>query len=218
MTPGASGPGRRASPEFVGWGASRVRGAPRGPATKVALTRTDALRRVVTASTYGRWPAVRLEVGRRSLLRRSPALLLVSALLAAPAPARGDTLTFTGSFSRDWNTAANWTEIDDADLHAVPSAGDDVQIPFGTAPALSTGADGAAASIALDAGASLSVSGRALRVAGAAPSTLDGDVDLTAATLQLAGASSWGGGDWSLRGATVTNAGALRITGDVAAV
>lgn len=143
--------------------------------------------------------------------------LTAVALALTPGSASGASLSFTGAFSRDWNTAANWTDTADPTVHAVPTAGDDVLVPFGAAPQLTAGGDGAGRSIALDPGASLTVSGRDLSVAGGAPSAFDGALALTGATLRLAGEATWAGGDWSLDGATVRNTGDLRITGDVAA-
>src|SRR4051794_24395977 len=146
------------------------------------------------------------------------ALLLTGVLLsAASASASASTLSFTGGFSSDWNTAANWTNTTNTTLHAVPTAADDARIPLGAAPVLA-GGDGAARSLVLDAGASLSVSGRQLTLAGGAPSTFAGSLALSGtASLQLGGASPWSGGNWSLNGSTITNSGTLSITGDVTA-
>src|SRR3954447_15801148 len=121
----------------------------------------------------------------RSRHSRSPALVLRALLLTgvllatASASASASTLSFTGAFSSDWNTPGNWTDTANTTLHAVPTAADDARIPLGAAPALAAGADGAARSLVLDAGASLSVSGRQLTLAGGAPSTFAGSLALT---------------------------------------
>jgi hypothetical protein len=145
-------------------------------------------------------------------------LLTVCVLAATSGSALGATLSFTGAFSSDWNLAANWTDTADDTLHAVPTATDDARIPLGAASVLAAGADGAVRSIAVEPGASLSVTGRTLAVGGDVPSTFGGAVSLTgAATLTLDGESTWSGGNWSLDGSTVSNAGVLTITGDVTA-
>src|SRR4051812_13850369 len=158
----------------------------------------------------------RSQLGRRSRLAFIRRTLLLAALVLAgtTGSAWGATLSFTGAFSNDWNTAGNWTNTANAALHAVPTAADDARIPLGAAPVLGAGANGAARSILLDPGASLSVSGRTLAVAGGAASTLGGPVTLSNATLSLGGATTWRGGNWSLTGSTVANAGTLTITGD----
>jgi len=137
--------------------------------------------------------------GSREARRRRGRVLLTLLLTAlaftvVSGQALAATLSFTGGFSTDWNTAANWT--DDSGLHAVPTAADDARIPFGAKPVLSAGVDGAARSIVVEPGASLSLSGRTLAVAGGVPSTLGGAVSLAAnATLELNGATTWTAGD-----------------------
>ena len=157
-------------------------------------------------------------IGRARVFVLRTLLVTAVALVATTGSAAAATLSFTGTFSTDWNTAGNWTNTANTSLHAVPTAADDARIPLGAAPVLTTGANGAARSVVLDAGASLSVSGHELSVAGGAPSTLQGAISLSgAATLRLGGATTWGGGDWTLDGSAVSNTGTLTITGDVTA-
>jgi len=114
-------------------------------------------------------------------------LLTAVAFTLSSGPALAATLSFTGGFSADWNRAGNWTSSDGA-RHAVPTAVDDVRIPFGANPVLSAGVDGAARSVVLEPGASLSVSGRTLAVTGVVPSTFGGAVTLAAgAVLAVSG-------------------------------
>jgi fibronectin-binding autotransporter adhesin len=153
---------------------------------------------------------------RRSAALARRTLLLAGIVLAGTAStAWGASLSFTGEVSHDWNTAANWTDDADPAIHAVPGTGDDARIPSGAAAELNDGDPAVVRSVALEAGGSLSVTGRDLTVAGGAPSVLAGTLAATEATVRLAGEADWASGAWSLDAATVQNAGDLAITGDV---
>ena len=141
---------------------------------------------------------------------------LAGGMGALAGPAQAATLTFTGTLTSDWSIAGNW------DLAQVPTSGDDVVIPIGESAVLST-ADGSARQITLAPGASLTVSGaRTLTLASAGVSSFGGQVAVNGqATLVLDGTTTWSAGLWLLGGggpvpaATVSNDGALVITGDV---
>src|SRR3954469_16478249 len=112
---------------------------------------------------------------RRSVALARRTLVIAGLVLAGTAStAWGASLSFTGEVSHDWNTAANWTDDADPAIHAAPGAGDDVRVPAGAAAELNDGDAAIVRSLALEAGGSLSVTGRDLTVAGGAPSVLAG--------------------------------------------
>src|SRR5688500_13173590 len=78
------------------------------------------------------------------------------------------TMRFTGS--GDWNNPANWEDVANPAVHAVPTGADDAEIPGNRSASLSSGAAGAVRSLRVD--GTLTVSGRDLSVGGGAPSAL----------------------------------------------
>ncbi len=142
------------------------------------------------------------------------AIILLGVRLAVTAA----TCTWSGANSTNWDSALNW------DTLPISGNGDDVIIPTGMPRYPSTGVDGTFASLTIDTGASVTVTG-AMTITGDvnltgtltanANLTINGNVNLTG-TLTADTIALTVGGDFNCTGGTYsTSGGTLNLAGDL---
>ncbi|HLN53748.1 MAG TPA: LamG-like jellyroll fold domain-containing protein, partial [Lentimicrobium sp.] len=90
---------------------------------------------------------------------------------------------WTGIADNNWNNVSNWT-------CNIPTIDDDATIPSGLSryPLLSTGNDGTVKNLIINSGASVTINGKKLQIAGSI--TSNGTFDCTSGTIEMKGSSS----------------------------